>query len=46
MKNNVREETVDDEKTVVDDEGNREALMSDIKRALQKRASYVKANSE
>ncbi|KAF8114090.1 hypothetical protein N665_0042s0012 [Sinapis alba] len=45
VKNDVREETVDDEKTV-DDEGNREALMSDIKRALQKRASYVKANSE
>ncbi|KAL0697165.1 hypothetical protein Bca4012_064345 [Brassica carinata] len=46
VKNDVREETVDDEKTVVDDEGNREALMSDIKRALQERASYVKANSE
>lgn len=42
MKNDVKEETVDDEKTV----GNTDALMSDIKRALRKRASYVKANSE
>lgn len=39
VKNDVREETVGDE-------GNREALMSDIKRALHKRASYIKANSE
>ncbi|KAJ0233164.1 Translation initiation factor [Hirschfeldia incana] len=45
VKKDVREETVDDEKRI-DDEGNREALMSDIKRALRKRASYVKANSE
>lgn len=42
VKNDVKEETVDDEKTV----GNTDALMSDIKRALRKRASYVKANSE
>lgn len=42
VKNDVKEETVDDEKTV----GITDALMSDIKRALRKRASYVKANSE
>lgn len=28
------------------DEGNKEALMSDIRRALRKRSSYIKANSE
>ncbi|CAN7065817.1 unnamed protein product [Brassica rapa subsp. trilocularis] len=41
----VKEEAVVREETV-GDEGNREALMSDIKRALHKRASYIKANSE
>ncbi|ESQ30998.1 hypothetical protein EUTSA_v10011453mg [Eutrema salsugineum] len=47
--NDVREETGGDEKTVAGDtkdKGNREALMSDIRRALRKRASYIKANSE
>ncbi|VVB11636.1 unnamed protein product [Arabis nemorensis] len=28
------------------DEGNKEALMNDIRKALRKRASYIKANSE
>ncbi|CAE5959464.1 unnamed protein product [Arabidopsis arenosa] len=50
-KNDVRDDTVEENASKkvakdIKDKGNKEALQSDIRRALRERTSYIKANSE